>query len=53
VDNEGEYLIGVIHHEFFHLLDFFCWGKNMFEEPDKNWNKLNPPGFIYGTNLKI
>ena len=38
------YIRTVIHHEFFHYVDFIDDGT--YDEP--KWNKLNYPGFKYG-----
>lgn len=39
------YQRGVIHHEFFHLIDYVDDGA-VYE--DANWSALNPTGFHYG-----
>ncbi len=36
----------VIHHDFFHMIDYRDDG-NLYA--DKEWEKLNPAGFHYGT----
>jgi hypothetical protein len=40
------YVRAVIHHEFFHIIDF-CDGNRL--DRDEAWTALNPPGFTYGT----
>ncbi len=40
-----KYLLEVVHHEFFHFIDFKDDGE-VYE--DKEWKKLNPPEFKYG-----
>lgn len=40
-----KYLLEIVHHEFFHFIDFKDDGE-VYE--DKVWKKLNPPGFKYG-----
>ncbi len=39
----------VLHHEFFHLIDYRDDGQ-VYE--DKDWNALNPDGFKYGSGGK-
>jgi len=43
------YLCKVIHHEFFHVIDY-CDDGQLYE--DKHWASLNPTGFKYGTGGK-
>jgi hypothetical protein len=43
------YVREVIHHEYYHLIDLRDDGK-LYE--DKEWTKLNPPDFKYGTGGK-
>jgi hypothetical protein len=43
------YLRRVLHHEFFHIIDYRDDG-DVYE--DKQWKALNPPGFKYGTGGK-
>jgi hypothetical protein len=43
------YLCKVLHHEFFHIIDYRDDG-HVYE--DKEWAALNPPGFKYGTGGK-
>jgi hypothetical protein len=43
------YLCKVLHHEFFHIIDYRDDGR-LYE--DKAWAALNPPGFKYGTGGK-
>ena len=43
------YLCRVLHHEFFHIIDYRDDG-HVYE--DKAWAALNPPGFHYGTGGK-
>ena len=40
------YLRGVIHHEFFHIIDFRDDG-SVYQ--DKRWKALNPEKFRYGS----
>lgn len=40
------YLRKVIHHEFFHILDYLDDGSVY---SDKRWESLNPPAFKYGS----
>ncbi|MFT3880037.1 MAG: hypothetical protein QM703_10310 [Gemmatales bacterium] len=40
-----KYLLEIVHHEFFHFIDFKDDGE-VYE--DKVWKKLNPPPFKYG-----
>ncbi|MEM8884912.1 MAG: putative zinc-binding metallopeptidase, partial [Planctomycetota bacterium] len=39
----------VIHHEYFHLID---WVGTSYRWRQKQWNKLNPEGFKYGKGGK-
>lgn len=41
-----DYLRKVIHHEFFHIIDYRDDG---IVYGDERWNALNPPGFSYGS----
>jgi protein associated with RNAse G/E len=43
------YILIVVHHEFFHFIDFKDDGE-VYE--DKIWKKLNPPEFKYGKGGK-
>ena len=43
------YLCKVIHHEFFHMIDYRDDG---LVYVDKHWASLNPPDFNYGTGGK-
>ena len=43
------YLCKVLHHEFFHIIDYRDDG-HVYE--DQEWAALNPPGFKYGTGGK-
>jgi hypothetical protein len=43
------YLRTVIHHEFFHIIDYRDDGQ-VYQ--DKGWEALNPPGFKYGSGGK-
>ena len=43
------YLCRVLHHEFFHIIDYRDDG-DVYE--DKAWAALNRPGFHYGTGGK-
>ena len=43
------YVCKVLHHEFFHIVDYRDDGR-LYE--DKEWAKLNSPGFKYGTGGK-
>lgn len=38
------YMRSSIHHELFHMID---WCDDGLLEEDKEWQKLNPPGFTY------
>jgi hypothetical protein len=40
------YLRKVLHHEFFHILDYRDDG-SVYEDP--SWSELNPPEFAYGS----
>ena len=40
------YMRKVIHHEFFHIVDWLDDGK-LYQ--DERWSSLNPPGFKYGS----
>lgn len=40
------YMRKVIHHEFFHIVDWLDDGK-LYQ--DERWSLLNPPGFKYGS----
>jgi hypothetical protein len=40
------YVRAVIHHEFFHIID---WCDDNSLDRDEAWTALNPPGFEYGT----
>jgi hypothetical protein len=42
----GFYMRHVIHHEFFHLVDYFLNRSKYGHDPE--WEKLNPKGFRYG-----
>jgi hypothetical protein len=46
---DRSYQCKVLHHEFFHIIDYRDDGR-LYE--DKDWAKLNPPGFKYGTGGK-
>lgn len=43
------YLREILHHEFFHIIDYGDDG-SVYE--DAQWAALNPPGFKYGTGGK-
>jgi len=43
------YMRRVIHHEFFHIID---WKDDGLVYRDDAWGKLNPKGFRYGTGGK-
>ncbi len=43
------YVCKVLHHEFFHIIDYRDDGR-VYE--DREWSALNPPGFKYGTGGK-
>ena len=43
------YLCKVLHHEFFHIIDYRDDGL-VYE--DREWSALNPPAFKYGTGGK-
>jgi hypothetical protein len=43
--HDWKYLRKVIHHEFFHIIDFRDDG-SLYR--DDHWSALNPPGFEYG-----
>src|SRR5262249_29502615 len=43
------YVREVIHHEFYHIIDYRDDGK-LYQ--DDSWAKLNPPDFKYGTGGK-
>jgi hypothetical protein len=43
---KSTYLRKVIHHDFFHMIDYRDDG-NLYS--DKQWEALNPAGFHYGT----
>ncbi|HET6326254.1 MAG TPA: hypothetical protein VFG04_16370 [Planctomycetaceae bacterium] len=45
-DSNPTYQRKVIHHDFFHMIDYRDDG-NLYT--DKEWEKLNPAGFHYGT----
>ena len=45
-DYSPSYLRKVIHHEFFHIVDYKDEGSVYADEA---WAALNPPGFTYGT----
>jgi hypothetical protein len=47
--NRPRYLAAVIHHEFFHLVDYRDDG---FVYKDDAWAALNPVGFKYGSGGK-
>lgn len=40
------YMRKVIHHEFFHIIDYLDDGK-LYQ--DERWSSLNPPSFNYGS----
>ncbi|MGZ8844818.1 MAG: putative zinc-binding metallopeptidase, partial [Pyrinomonadaceae bacterium] len=40
------YMRKVMHHEFFHIIDYLDDGE-LYQ--DERWSSLNPPGFKYGT----
>jgi hypothetical protein len=40
------YVCKVLHHEFFHIIDYFDDG---ILDGDDRWCALNPPGFKYGS----
>lgn len=43
--HEELYVRAVIHHEFFHIID---WCDDDSLDKDDEWNALNPPEFTYG-----
>ena len=49
VGHRARYLAAVIHHEFFHLVDYRDDGLVYEDEP---WAALNPMGFKYGSGGK-
>ncbi|KRX01205.1 hypothetical protein PPERSA_03709 [Pseudocohnilembus persalinus] len=46
------YCINTFHHEFFHLMDYQMWGKDINNNPDSKWCNLNFEGFQYGQNIE-
>lgn len=44
---DKEYSICVLHHDFFHLVDFYAF-KHLYK--DKQWEALNDPKFVYADN---
>lgn len=44
--HDGAYARKVIHHEFFHMID---WQDDFRLYEDRDWAKLNPEGFRYGA----
>jgi hypothetical protein len=44
-NHSPDYLRAVIHHDFFHMIDYRDDGRLDQDEP---WTRLNPPGFRYG-----
>jgi len=47
--NHPRYMAAVIHHEFFHMVDYRDDGQ-LYR--DDAWSALNPPGFKYGNGGK-
>lgn len=44
----GEYAQKVVHHEFFHCVDYNRFGNNYYYN-DPDWYEHNPSGFTYGA----
>lgn len=44
--SNDDYNRRTIHHEFFHIIDWYD-DRKLYSDPD--WEKLNPQGFQYGT----
>ena len=43
------YLAEVMHHELFHYFDFMVSGSRVDSQIERDWSKLNPSNFQYGS----
>ena len=48
-EQDMNYLAEVMHHELFHYFDFMVSGSRVDSQIERDWSKLNPSNFQYGS----